>query len=236
MVVAWALDHGRVRVIRNPLDVEQFSPGPSPSPAGRPTILFAGHLQWLKGLSTLAAAIPLVVARHPDVGFELVGNDTPSAPGGGGMRRHLEDLLAAAGVLDRVSFPGPMSQADLVARYRACTGFVLPSFHEVYGNVVLEAMACARPCVVTSSIGAAELIADRESGMVVPPRDPGALAAALCELLAMPARAREEMGARARRAVNASCAGPVIAGQTIEAYREAIDRSAGRRPARGDAG
>lgn len=246
MASAWALDRSRIRIIRNPLDVEHFSPGPAAARSGPPTILFVGHLQWLKGLSTLAAAIPRVVARHPDARFELVGNDTASAPDGGSMRRYLEGVLAAAGVGTasrapcgrglaggaggRVAFLGPMSQADLVARYRACAGLVLPSFHEVYGNVVLEAMACGRPCVVTSSIGAAELITSGDTGLVVPPRDPEALAAALSELLAMPAQARDEMGARARRAVTRACARPVIAAQTIEAYREAMERSGGGRP------
>ena len=230
MASAWTLDRSRIRIIRNPLDVEHFSPGPAAVPSGPPTILFVGHLQWLKGLSTLAAAIPRVVARHPDARFELVGNDTASAPDGGSMRRYLEGILAASGVGtaggagDRVAFLGPMSQADLVARYRACAGLVLPSFHEVYGNVVLEAMACGRPCVVTSSIGAAELITPGATGLVVPPRDPEALAGALSELLAMPAAARDEMGARARRAVTQACARPVIAAQTIEAYREAMER------------
>ncbi len=235
MTKEWSLDPKRIRIIRNPLDVEQFRPARPGAYRAHPTVLFAGHLQWLKGVTLLAAAIPQVVARHPTVRFEFIGNDTNSAPGGGSMRRLLEDTLSRSGVLTHVTFFDPMPQRELVAHYQNCTALVLPSFHEAYGNVVLEAMACARPSIVTSAVGAAELIVSGRTGLVVPPDNATALGDAICTLLDMSEAARDEMGTQARRAVESACAASVIAAQRVEAYREVLARQAGRHAAvRGD--
>jgi glycosyltransferase involved in cell wall biosynthesis len=217
----WSLDPQRIRIIRNPLDIDTFRPNDGPRRAAR-TILFAGHLQWLKGVATLAEAIPQVLLSQPDVRFLLVGNDTRSAPDGGSMRRFMEAELARCGALDKVSFLEPVTQRELAEHYRSSTVVVVPSYQEVFGNVLLEAMACGRPCVTTSAVGASELIASGDNGVVVPPRDAQALAGAICRLLTVPESARDDMGARARRTVEQACAAPVIAAQTIEAYRAVL--------------
>ena len=231
----WALDPARIRVIRNPLNLARFRPAGTSSGRGEHRVLFAGHLQRLKGLEALAESIPLVAARHPDVEIQLVGNDTNSAPGGGSMRRFLERTLAQQGMLDRVRFFDPVPQEELVPLYQACTVFVLPSLNDVYPNAVLEAMACGRPCIVTDTVGVAELVAEADAGRVVPPDNPEALAAAISEILAMPALQRDEMGARGRRIVEQACTAPVIAAQTVAAYREVIHEGAAR-PALGRGG
>ena len=125
-------------------------------------------------------------------------------------------------MLDRVLISDSMPQSELIPLYQNCTVFVLPSLNDVYPNAVLEAMACGRPCVVTETVGAAELIAESQCGFVVPPDDADALAAAISELLALPASSRDEMGTRGRRMVERVCATPVIAAQTISAYRSVI--------------
>lgn len=220
LAAQWCLDRSRIRIIRNPVDIEKFCPGPATLRPSKKTMLFAGHLQWFKGLSVLAAAIPRVLAEHAEVEFEFIGNDTNSAPGGGSMRRFMEDLLAPTGALNRVSFVHPLPQSELVAHYRACTALVLPSFREVYGNVVIEAMACARPCIVTNGVGAAELIVNGKTGFIVPPDNPQELAQAILRLAAMPDVAIDEMGRGARATVERTSAVSVIAAQTVEAYRD----------------
>ena len=172
----------------------------------------------------LIAAVPIVASRHPGVRFQLVGNDTRTGPDRTSLRRALEEALRAQGELDRVQFRDPLPQSDLPPLYQDCSVFVLPSHHDVYPNAVLEAMGCGRPVVVTSTAGAAELVSESQCGIVVPPNDARALAAALSEILAMPATARDEMGARGRRIVEQACATPVIAAHAIAAYREAIVR------------
>lgn len=222
LAAKWGLDRSRIRIIRNPVDIEKFCPRPTAPRPSKKTVLFAGHLQWIKGLSVLAAAIPRVLAEHAEVEFQFIGNDTKSAPGGGSMRRFMENSLAPTGALRRVSFLEPLPQSELVNRYRACAALVLPSFREAYGNVVIEAMACACPCVVTSGVGASELIADGKTGFVVPPDNPEELARAISRLLAMPDAALDELGRQARATVERTSALPVIAAQTVEAYRGVI--------------
>ena len=222
MIRQWSLAPERIRIIRNPLDLDRFRPAAAERQHHSKRVLFAGHLQRLKGLHALATAIPIVARKHPDAEFQLVGNDTRSGPGGISMRRFLEQTLAESGVLDRVLISDSMPQSKLIPLYQNCTVFVLPSLNDVYPNAVLEAMACGRPCVVTETVGAAELIAESQCGLVVPPDDADALAAAISELLALPASSRDEMGTRGRRMVERVCATPVIAAQTISAYRSVI--------------
>jgi glycosyltransferase involved in cell wall biosynthesis len=222
LAARWSLDPNRIRIIRNPVDVETFSASPAvPRPVER-TVLFVGHLQWFKGPTVLAAAIPLVLAKQRNVRFRFIGNDTKSAPGGGSIRRFLEDSLAPAGALHSVSFLGPVPHSELVTHYRSCAALVLPSFQEVYGNVVIEAMACGRPCIVTSEVGASELIANGKTGFVVPPDNPEELAEAILAVLALPDAASRQMGVEARAAIERTCAVSVIAEQTVDAYRAAI--------------
>jgi len=222
LAARWSLDPKRIRIIRNPVDIETFSPGPAPPGPVARTMLFVGHVQWIKGPTVLAAAIPLVLAKDRNVRFLFIGNDTKSAPGGGSMQRFLEDSLARSGGLGSVSFLGPVPHSELVTHYRGCTALVLPSFREAYGNVVIEAMACGRPCIVTSAVGASELIADGKTGFVVPPDNPEELAQAILTLLAMPDAAIHQMGMEACAAIGRACAVSVIAEQTVHAYRSAI--------------
>ncbi len=226
----WSLDASRFRIVRNPLNLERFRPAaPDFRRTGR-RVLFVGHLQPLKGLHELVAAVPTVARRHPDVEFQLVGNDTRTGPDRTSLKLALTQTLRDQGTLERVHFLDPLPQPDLVPLYRSCTVFVLPSHHDVYPNAVLEAMGCGRPCVVTSTAGVAELVSRSNCGIVVPPGNADALAAAISELLAMPEATREEMGARGRRIVEQVCAMPVIAAQAVDVYREAIEqyRSRGR--------
>lgn len=228
MAQEWSLDVSRFRIIRNPLDLRRFCPAGGPVARAAPEVLFVGHLQPLKGLHDLVAAVPLVAKQQPAVRFQLVGNDTRTGPGKTSLRRALEENLRNQGMADRVQFLEPLPQSELVPLYHACSVFALPSHNDVYPNAVLEAMGCGRPCVVTRTAGVAELVVRSGCGIVVPPADPVALAAAISEILRLPESEREAMGARGRRIVEEVCATKVIAAQAVDAYREAIGRFASR--------
>jgi glycogen(starch) synthase len=229
MARAWSVDPSRIRIIRNPVALSVFRPGDAGPPAP-PVVLFVGHLQRLKGVETLAAAMPAVIRQQPGTEFWFVGNDTKSGPQGSSMKAWLLRYLGERGAAGCVRFFDPVPQRELVSFYRRCWLLVLPSLNDVYPNVVLEAMACGRPCVVTSSVGAAELVVDGESGFMVPPGDAGALAGRLSAALAMSPAAREAIGARGRGIVERACSSAVVAAETVEALREI---SATAVPARG---
>jgi glycosyltransferase involved in cell wall biosynthesis len=173
-------------------------------------------------VETLGAAIPTVLRHHPETEFWFVGNDTRSGPQGTSMREWLLRYLGEHGATESARFFDPVPQRQLVSFYQRCSLLVLPSLNDVYPNVVLEAMACGRPCVVTSSVGAAELLVDGESGFVVPPRDPEALARCLSDALAMSPAAREAIGARGRGIVERTCSSTVVAAETVEVFREIL--------------
>jgi glycosyltransferase involved in cell wall biosynthesis len=84
-------------------------------------------------------------------------------------------------------------RAQLDAFYRDASVFVLPTQFEAWGNAVAEAMGCGLPCVTTNVGGLPEVVDDGSTGVLVPPRDPDALAAGLVALLSDPARA-EKLG------------------------------------------
>lgn len=221
----WGLDRKRITIIRNPLDVHKFRLPDAGTPDDSQTVLFAGHVQWFKGVSVLAAAVPLVLARCPRAKFKFLGSDTRSAPDGGSMRAYLEASLAKAGVAASVEFADPIAHAQLAVEYHRAAALVLPSFREVYGNVVIEAMACGRPSIVTRTVGAAELVQTGVNGYVVEPDDPASLADAICTLLELPPAARRAMGLRARETVVESSSAEKIAAATIAAYSQLLSRS-----------
>ncbi len=115
--------------------------------------------------------------------------------------RTVEQLLArlrADGLEDRVLLAGEVDESTLAACYDGADVFVLPTFYEGYGMAVAEALAHGLP-VVSSATGAIpELLADG-AGLLVPPGDPEALAAALLQVLDPAARAQLAAGARQAR-------------------------------------
>lgn len=101
--------------------------------------------------------------------------------GEGPLQRELESLCASLGLSGRVSFLGPKDRHEVVDELAHCDMVVMTSRHpsESFGLAALEAMACAKPVVASAIGGLLELVGDRETGLLVPPDDPAALAQAL---------------------------------------------------------
>lgn len=147
-------------------------------PAGRKTLLFVGSLLPVKGVDVLLEAL----AR---LGSDESAKTQPPVTvlvGDGPMRRNLAKQAQRAGLADRVVFSGHLGREDVALWMNAADALVLPSRNEGCPNVVLEALACGTP-VVASRVGAVPDLIDDSSGIVVPPEDPGALAAALDQAL-----------------------------------------------------
>jgi glycosyltransferase involved in cell wall biosynthesis len=141
-----------------------------------------------KGHDDLLRAIPAVLRHEPDACFVLIG--------AGPLRADLERAAERLGVGDHVRFLGWRSDAH--ALIEAMDVIVHPSLHEAFSSAIIEAMALERPVVSTDVAAAPEQIDHGETGLLVPPRDPDALAAGLVELLRDPARAAA-IGREARR-------------------------------------
>ena len=185
-------------VIPNPVDAKRFRPDVDGSLvrarlALRPddrVVLLVGRIVPHKGIEHLVEA----AKDLPDAMVVIVG-DGPFLPD---VRR----LTAEFGVDDRVLFQGRVPFRDLPAYYAACDVFVLPSVSrlEAFGIVALEAMATAKPVVVTDIPGVREVVTDGVEGLLAEPVNPPDLAAKVNALLADPAL-RAAMGARGRKKV-----------------------------------
>ncbi len=192
-------------------------------------VAFVGRLVYYKGLDHL-----LAVARDLDAKFLVAGE--------GPMRSTLEGEVKRLGLESRVKILGEISHDEKLALYHASALAVLPATHrsEAYGMVQLEAHACSRPVVSTNlDSGVPFVNLDGVTGLVVPPADDGALAAAIGRLLEDAAlRRRLGEGAHERARREFSVEGMMRA--TLTLYEEVLagprgaNATAGiRRPARG---
>ena len=185
---------------------------------GERLILFVGQLRYYKGVEYLIQAMPKVPGRALLAGGESTWRQA-----------ELEQLATTLGVADRVNFLGQQEHA-LPAFYQACDVFALPSIErsEAFGIVQLEAMAAGRP-VVSCDVGTGVAWVNQHevTGLVVPPRDPDQLAAALNRLLDDPAE-RQRFGNAGRERVRREFTLPRMVDQ-IEGLYERLLARPGRR-------
>jgi len=228
------VDPARVQVVHNGIDTEEYQPdqgtdvleryGVDPD---RPSVLFVGRITRQKGLPHLLRA---ALSLDPGVQVVLCAGSPDT-----------EEILAEVSVLvdalrqDRdgvVWIEEMVPKPDVVQLLTHATVFACPSVYEPMGIVNLEAMACETPVVATATGGIPEVVADGETGLLVPieqvtdgsgtPLDPARfeadLSARLTEVLADPDRA-SAMGAAGRRRAVESFSWAAIATRTLDLYR-----------------
>lgn len=199
----------------NAVEVERFGGGPPSglrerlgASAGRPLVLTAARLDAQKGHPVLLRA----AVELPEADFLLAGE--------GPDRAKLEALAVELGVAERVRFLG--RRDDIAELLAAADVFALPSLYEGSSLAVLEAMAARRPVVSSAIGGTDELIDDDRDGLLVPPGDAAALAAALRRLFS-DRELRESLAAAARARVERDFT-PLAMTRRVEAvYRGLLD-------------
>ena len=168
---------------------------------------FVGRLNWAKDLPTMVAAFAQVRAQRDDVALVLAGE--------GEERPEIEAAIAGAGIGDRVFLLGDRS--DVPALLPAFSIFAMSSISEGYSIALLEACASALPIVATRIGGNGEIVTDGVNGLVVPPSDPDALAAALIHLLGDPDVA-DRMGRAGRAWLLENATFDVMASRYLDLY------------------
>lgn len=185
-VRAYRLDPARVAVVPEGIDLGAWQrtgerageEGAEPVRDGRrpPVVLSVARQYRRKDTRTLLDAFARLQASHPEARLRIVGGG-PELPR---LRARAREL----GLGDRVTFLGEVPDDGAVRReYLAADLFCLPSLQEGFGIAYLEAMAAGLPVVATRAAAVPEVVPDGEVGLLVPPRDPEALAAALARLL-----------------------------------------------------
>ncbi|MFJ7411333.1 GT4 family glycosyltransferase PelF [Streptomyces sp. NPDC098077] len=207
-----------IRTVYNGVDPAAFPPA-GPEPAD-PVLSWAGRVDPIKDLETLIRAFALVRERMPAARLRLFGG-TPR--GGEAYRDRCEALAAELGQAAAVTFEGRVE--DIRDAYAAGNVVMLSSISEGFPFTLIEAMSCGRATVSTDVGGVREAVGD--TGLVVPPRDPAAMAHAALELLA-DAERRRTMGEGARLRVIEQ----FTLRQTIDTFRsiyQELSESGGRR-------
>jgi glycosyltransferase involved in cell wall biosynthesis len=192
---------------------------PSVEPAERPTVLFLSNLRAGKGLFTLLDALAAVVARVPTARARIAGPWQDPA-----TEARFRDVVDRRGLADHVEHVGPVYGEDKLRFLASGHVFAFPSHQDNAPNVVLEAMRQALPVVATRVGGVPFMVADGVTGRLVPPGDAEALAAALVELLADPARAAE-MGQAGRARFEQRFAMTRWEAEMSATIRDAADRT-----------
>jgi glycogen(starch) synthase len=203
----WGRPFGnRGQVIYNGIRMDDIETA-VPYQHSRPYFLAIGRHVAQKGFDVLLRAL----ARAGDLGMDLV------LAGDGPEKRQLQELVVSLGLEQSVHFPGRVDHATAMGLFRGCEFFVLPSRHEPFGIVNLEAMAAGKAVIASRTGGVPEIVEDGQVGLLVPPEDESGLSAALARLAA-DRGLRDRLGDAGRRdAAGFSWAN--IADQYLEVYR-----------------
>ena len=229
-----ALEPGRVHVILNGIDSEQYSPDPGTGALvrlgvdpGRPSVVFVGRITRQKGISHLLEA---ALAFDPSAQIVLAAGAPDTEALAREIEAKVERVQAERGNI--VWLQGMLEKPDVIQLLSHATVFVCPSIYEPLGIVNLEAMACGAAVVATRTGGIPEVVVDGETGLLVPfddfdpetrePRDPQRFAADLAEqvnrLLGDPVLV-ERLGKAGRDRAVAKFSWSVIAEETLALYR-----------------
>ncbi|ALD13701.1 glycosyltransferase [Clavibacter capsici] len=234
-LVRAGVDAARITVIPCGVDIEHFTPrsyadtdADTDAGSGAPMrVMVVGRLVPRKGVDLAITALGILADRgQRDVELVIVGGsgDAAGATEDAEARR-LMDAARAAGVADRVRLHGRVSQADMPAVMRSADVVVCAPWYEPFGIVPLEAMASGVPVVASAVGGLTDSVVDGVTGILVPPRDPAAIADALGMLLADPAR-RRALGRAGRDRMEHGYSWATVAARTADAYRSAIQSAA----------
>lgn len=192
------------------VDAELFCPRPEPD--GAPVALLAGRLLWDKGVGVMAEAARRLKTLAPDVRVALVGEPDPGNPG------TLDETTlrgwVAEGIIEWRGFRSDMHNVYAESHIVAAP----TTYGEGVPTTLLEAAACGRPIVASDTPGCRHVVMDGQNGLLVPPNDPEALAAAIARL-AGDANLRAQMGAEGRKLVLEKFTTEKVNAATLEVYR-----------------
>lgn len=207
-----------ITVIHNGIDVDTWKFVDRRVRTENPVLLFAGRLEYEKGVQDLLEALPEIRLTHPGTRLVVAGDGTQT--------QWLHQLAHDYQVTAAVDFVGKKDHEGLMDLMQRCDAIVLPSRYEPFGIVALEAAACGIPLITSTAGGLGEAVTDGETGWTFEPFDPIGLTKAVCAALDDPDTAQ----LRARR--GRTRLGEEFTWQAVAKATAAVYRSARRRPDR----
>jgi glycosyltransferase involved in cell wall biosynthesis len=197
------IPHAKLAVVPEPIDLADWRRRFAEAAGGRatrPTVLSVARMYPRKRLEDLLRAAAILRARIPDLQVRIVGEGPESA--------RLRALHRELGLADAAVLLGEVTRRTLAVEYTSAHCFCLPTVQEGFGLVFAEAMAAGLPVVACRAAAVPEIVEDRRTGLLVDPRSPGQLAAAL-ETLLTDRKLSEEFGRAAAQRVEAYGLEPV---------------------------
>jgi len=190
----------KIVVIPNGIDLSKYNVNYSKEecrekinlPLDKKIVLFLSAIREKKAPDLLIKAMQKVIKEIPNAYLVMAGK--------GRMESKIIQLARELAINDLITFPGFVRESKKPLYFKAADVFVLPSYDEIFGIVNLEAMACGTPVVATRVGGIPEIVKDGKNGLLVPPKDPDALADAIIYLLENE-DVRRGMGERGREMV-----------------------------------
>jgi glycosyltransferase involved in cell wall biosynthesis len=211
---AFNLDKDRIKVVTPGLNLEFFDQTPTDTARikylrgnAKRVIGFAGRLTKQKALHVLLDAIPALLAEEPDTRILIAGD--------GPLRQTLERQAEYLKISHAVKFMG--YQSEMVPVYQAMDVFVLPSLHEGFGIVLIEAMALHVPVIASRAVGIVDAVQDDVTGLLVPFGDSEALASALSRIF-IESGLKERLIKKASEFVRQTCSRELMAERIESLY------------------
>lgn len=208
----------RVFVVHSGIDPERFTAATMDHlipefdlKSKEPVVVNIAHLAGHKGQQYLVRAIPIVLAKIPSTRFFIVGE--------GELMNELQALAASLGLNKALIFTG--FREDVGAFYHVADLFVMSSVQEGLGTALIDALALGIPVVATNSGGIPEIIRDGETGRLVDPADPSALAEGIIELLTHRKRAKQ-MASCGQELVRQKFSIDAMVDKNIEVYQQIL--------------
>jgi len=210
----------RIQYIPNFIDTDAWSAGKvEEQPL---SVLYVGRLDGIKGASVFAEAIPTIALAFPQAKFIFLGADRADKQGGS-QKETLLRSLEQNGLQEKVHFYGHNSPEVFLSFYRQAAVFVLPSFFENCPFTLLEAMSCAKACVVSRSGGMPEMLTDGESGLFFTPGNAEELAQKVIDLL-QDEQKRRQLGLAARQRAEQEYSLQVGGQKTLAFYKSVLEQ------------
>ena len=239
LVDDYGADPAKVVVIPSAVNVETFRPVPRDEArreiglaTSDPVVVYVGRMLPRKDVRNVVRALAAYIRQYEAadgigharlllVGGESESPDPETTPEIGELRRLAEEL----GIAERLIFTGKRQADRLRFHYGAGDVAVTTPWYEPFGLTPLEGQACGRPVIGSAVGGITFTIQHGRTGLLVPPRDPDALALALRDLLRDPPR-RERMGRAARARVECAFTWATVARRTAALYRDVLAHAA----------
>ncbi|GGC48733.1 glycosyltransferase family 4 protein [Haloferax sulfurifontis] len=185
--IAQSLGAKQTAVVRNSVDVEDFSP----TPTNEKSLLYIGRLVRNNGIQDLLTALPGILDAHPDAVVHIVGS--------GPLEEDVREFIESNGISDSVTIHGYVE--DISEMYNRASVFCRPSYSEGLPLTMLESMASGVPPVVTGIAGVPEVVEDNKTGVLLNPGEPKAIEQNINDLFNCPKR-RERLSKTARKYVS----------------------------------